>query len=173
MTRSELVARLTGLGVPEAELNDLPELTATVTGLMVYGSRARGDAVSGSDLDLLALVPAQLPAISVGAISVSFYTSAQLATGISSLFGAHLKRDGMVLFDDDGKLDEALNRMGPVDTKRLLSRVRAMSALFTVPRQVVGRISSCSKLGMVGSARPVWTSAGRFQAIASCGRTWL
>ncbi|RFA17692.1 hypothetical protein B7R23_16865 [Subtercola boreus] len=42
-----------------------------------------------------------------------------------------------------------------------------------VPRQVVGRVSSISKLGMVGSARPAWTSAGRFQAIASCGRTWL
>ena len=43
----------------------------------------------------------------------------------------------------------------------------------TVPRQVVGRISSLSKLGMVGSARPRWTSRGRFQAIASWGRTSL
>ena len=42
-----------------------------------------------------------------------------------------------------------------------------------VPRQVVGRISSLSKLGMVGSARPRWTSRGRFQAIASWGRTSL
>ena len=42
-----------------------------------------------------------------------------------------------------------------------------------VPRQVVGRISSISKLGMVGSARPMCTSIGRFQAIASCGRTSL
>ncbi|NLH71274.1 MAG: site-specific integrase [Brooklawnia sp.] len=36
-----------------------------------------------------------------------------------------------------------------------------------VPRQVVGRISSCSKVGMVALARPRWTSKGRFQAIAS------
>ncbi|WP_082098963.1 helix-turn-helix domain-containing protein [Demequina iriomotensis] len=36
-----------------------------------------------------------------------------------------------------------------------------------VPRQVVGRISSVSKVGMVGSASPRWTSAGLFQAIAS------
>ncbi|MGF3054200.1 hypothetical protein ACQUSY_09625, partial [Microbacterium sp. YY-03] len=41
-----------------------------------------------------------------------------------------------------------------------------------VPRQVVGRNSSISKLGMVGLAVPAYTSAGRFQAIASCGRTW-
>lgn len=39
-----------------------------------------------------------------------------------------------------------------------------------VPRQVVGRDSSVSKLGMVGSARPRWTSSGRFQEIASWGR---
>ena len=43
----------------------------------------------------------------------------------------------------------------------------------SVPRQVVGRVSSLSKLGMVGSARPRCTSIGRFQAIASCGRTVL
>ena len=36
-----------------------------------------------------------------------------------------------------------------------------------VPRQVVGRISSLSKVGMVGSASPRCTSIGRFQAIAS------
>ncbi|BDZ62691.1 GDP-mannose 4,6-dehydratase [Demequina sediminis] len=41
------------------------------------------------------------------------------------------------------------------------------ASTFNVPRQVVGRISSVSKVGMVGSASPWWTSAGRFQAIAS------
>lgn len=41
------------------------------------------------------------------------------------------------------------------------------------PRQVLGRVSSVSKLGVRGLARPAWTSAGRFQAIASWGRTWL
>ena len=41
------------------------------------------------------------------------------------------------------------------------------------PRQVVGRVRAISKLGMVGSAMPRWTSRGRFQASASCGRTVL
>jgi hypothetical protein len=39
-----------------------------------------------------------------------------------------------------------------------------------VPRQVVGRVLAVSKLGMVGSAIPRWTSTGRFQ---HSGRTWL
>lgn len=36
-----------------------------------------------------------------------------------------------------------------------------------VPRQVVGRVSSCLKVGMVALARPRWTSRGRFQAMVS------
>ena len=59
----------------------------------------------------------------------------------------------------------------------LFQNVRARAPkdenLNDVPRQEVGRVSSISKLGMVGLASPRWTSAGRFQAIASCGRTWL
>ncbi|MCI1642870.1 MAG: hypothetical protein LKI27_05115 [Actinomyces sp.] len=43
----------------------------------------------------------------------------------------------------------------------------------SVPRRVVGGVSSISKLGMVGSAWPRWASIGRFQAIASCGRIVL
>ena len=42
-----------------------------------------------------------------------------------------------------------------------------------VPRQVVGRDVGCGKLGTRGSAAPMWTSWGRFQARASCGRTVL
>jgi len=45
--------------------------------------------------------------------------------------------------------------------------VKLNQADFIVPRQVVGRISSLSKVGMVGSASPRCTSIGRFQAIAS------
>ena len=43
----------------------------------------------------------------------------------------------------------------------------------SVPRQVVGRFSGSGKLGTSGSAAPVWTSWGRFQARASWGRTVL
>lgn len=48
-----------------------------------------------------------------------------------------------------------------------------MKVLTLVPRQIVGRISSLSKLGMVGSARPMWTPIDRFQAMASRGRISL
>jgi transposase len=54
-----------------------------------------------------------------------------------------------------------------------LRRVRPRAVLARVPRQVVGSFWGSGKLGIAGSARPVWTSWGRFQAMASCGRTVL
>lgn len=135
MRTKDISGKLAALGVPESVLADFPELPGTVSGLLVYGSRARGDALADSDLDLLALVPAQLPSINSGPVSVSFYTSAQLLTGISSLFGAHLKRDAKILHDDGGRLAQLLEHMGDVDTARLLERVRAMCELFTAPEK--------------------------------------
>ena len=47
------------------------------------------------------------------------------------------------------------------------------SSAGNVPRQESGRISARSKVGIVGSAKPRWTSSGRFQDSASCGRIVL
>jgi transposase-like protein len=47
------------------------------------------------------------------------------------------------------------------------------SMALLVPRQAAGRFSASGKLGISGSARPRWTSLGRFQASASWGRTVL
>lgn len=162
MAHTALTERLLSLDVPESVIAEIPKLPGTVTGLLIYGSRARGDAVAGSDLDLLALVPVQLPSINVGAISVSFYTADQLATGISSLFGVHLKRDGKILRDDDGGLAAALERMGQVDTMRLFGRVRVMSALFTTPDTDLPKYLS----GLLREARYLLRSSLYAEAIA-------
>lgn len=53
--RTELIEALLGLGTPPRMMQHLPDL-AQVEGLLIYGSRARGDSVPGSDLDLLAVV---------------------------------------------------------------------------------------------------------------------
>ena len=60
------------------------------------------------------------------------------------------------------------------DTKRLAPSTRyRYERDLRVPRQAAGRFWVSGKLGVSGSARPRWTSRGRFQAIASCGRTVL
>lgn len=162
MRNLELVGALTALDIPDSILDDMPAVPETVSAMVVYGSRSRGDAVEGSDLDLLALVPTQQPTISAGAVSLSFYTSAQLDSGVDTLFGAHLKRDGKVLFDHDGRLTAALSRMGQVDTTRLFRRALAMSQLFTTPERDLPKYLS----GLLREARYLLRSSLYAKAIA-------
>lgn len=130
---NEVVDTLLGLGVPPDILADFPSLPADARGLLVYGSQARGDAVAGSDLDLLALVDTPRPSTYAGDVSISHYTRKQLATGVGTLFGAHLKRDAKIVSDVDGVLAHAVETMGEVHTGRLLQRAWRMSELFTSP----------------------------------------
>lgn len=76
--------------------------------MLVYGSQARGDAVVGSDLDLLALVPTARRSTHSGDVNVSHYTRAQLSSGVSTLFGFHLKRDSKIVWDNNGHLARAV-----------------------------------------------------------------
>lgn len=163
MKHADLVEQLHALGVPATILDEVPELSEMVTGALLYGSRARGDAIAGSDLDLLALVPVQLPSANVGHVSVSFYTEAQLGTGISTLFGAHLARDGKILFDHDGRLTAAVARMGQVDTDRLFTRVIAMTELLSAPEMDLPKYLP----GLLREARYLLRSSLYAQAIAS------
>jgi hypothetical protein len=141
--RRQVSGSLVEMGVPVAIAAQLPDVPPATEGLLVYGSRARGDALPDSDLDLLALVPKSLPSIARGLVSVSFYTREQLTTGAGTLFGVHLRRDSRALFDPTGDLQRIVSRMGDVDTARLFQRARSMSTLFTtldrdLPRYLPG-----------------------------------
>jgi predicted nucleotidyltransferase len=129
--REDVISKLLAIGVSPDVVADIPNLPADARALLVYGSQARGDAVAGSDLDVLALVDSPRPSTYAGDVNISYYTRDQLSTGIGTLFGAHLKRDARIVWDDFGLLRDAVEAMGDVDTGRLLRRALRMSELFT------------------------------------------
>lgn len=111
----------------ESALKIIP---SDIKGLLAYGSRARGDALEGSDLDLLALVADRQRTRNLGNVSLSFYTTKQLTGGIGSLFGAHLRRDAKIVYDPMGDLARLLDCFTEVDAPRLMKRVREFSVVF-------------------------------------------
>lgn len=122
---------LAALGAPESVTQAaLDGLSDADCGLLLYGSRARGDAVDGSDWDFLALTAGPRRSAYSDTVSLSYYTSEQLRTGIGTLFGVHLARDGLVLWDPTGEIGESLSLMGALDTARLFERSRRMSVVL-------------------------------------------
>jgi len=159
---NEVVEGLVAVGVPREMAEACRALTPDAQGVLVYGSRARGDAVEGSDLDLLALVAGARPSDNIGDVNISHYTLDQLSTGVGTLFGAHLKRDARIVWDPTGNLYSAVANLGDVDTDRLLGRAKRMSELFTSPERDLPKYLE----GLLREARYLLRSCLYAQAIA-------
>jgi predicted nucleotidyltransferase len=151
LTASRVEVALSGYVVlNEEEVSGLGRLAGADTlGLMLYGSRARGDFTDTSDVDILRLSRRPSHTYSIGRISVSSYTPEQLESASGTLFGTHLVRDGVVLFDPTSVLSRTIARLTSANPTDLISRVRDYSIILDQPLEEQGRYVS----GLVRLAR--------------------
>lgn len=131
-------------------------------GVLVYGSRARGDHLPKSDLDLLALVDHPAGSRSGDGVNLSCYTQEQLSSASGTLFGMHIRRDGIVVADTGGCLSAIVNTLADPDPSYLISRVRHFSAIL----EVVDRDPDQNLDGLCRLARYLLRTAIYAQALA-------
>lgn len=125
---------LDSLGLVTAVVEALTSrIMVGTVGLMLYGSRARGDFTALSDYDVLRLSRSHHPTFTAGAVSVSSYTVAQLCSASATLFGTHIARDGRILLDTDGELASIVRGLEPAEPLALLEQVRRFSTVIDLP----------------------------------------
>lgn len=104
------------------------EVRAAIQGnslaVMLYGSRARGDARLDSDVDVLQLVPDRPRLYSMGRVNVAAYTTDHLLllAQRGSLFVRHLQDEGIVLDDPQGALARVFAEYQPPASYEALKR---------------------------------------------------
>lgn len=131
-TTEQVLKKLSGL-VPPEFLTHFPDLPDKITASILYGSCARGDYTQDSDVDILCISDHTQQSINTDRISVSFYTLPQILTGVGSLFGYHLRRDGIILTDPTGTLQDALENFSTFDFPLLQRKIFSLSQIFTTP----------------------------------------
>lgn len=148
--QDEFKRQLTAIGVPGPLIDEAWNIVAgPALGVLVYGSYARQTAGANSDLDILLLSDVRSATAESDRVSVALYTSAQLRDARQTLYGMHLARDGVILHDNYGALNDILSAFTPPDPDQLLARVRD----FGVILDVTDRERSAYLPGLVQVAR--------------------
>jgi predicted nucleotidyltransferase len=123
-----------------------------VAGIALFGSVARGHAKSGSDIDLLILGttkrlnPADLrkllpPTLRDVPIAFSYHTPEELAKYVRrwSRFGAHLKREGRILYDTGDQLRDLLSAEVPITVDHELEAQQQHLSIYARVERFGGR----------------------------------
>jgi predicted nucleotidyltransferase len=108
------------------------KLAGRYDGLLLYGSWARGDADCESDLDTLLLNFRGMQPDRAGRVSVAKYNDVELANVSETLFGYHLVRDGVILFDRVEQLSRILESIRPPVPRAVTARIRSLSPVLDV-----------------------------------------
>ncbi|MCQ9125284.1 nucleotidyltransferase domain-containing protein [Corynebacterium amycolatum] len=117
--------------VPYRIANELKTIPKSTKSVLMYGSRARGDATSQSDLDLLCLTTKPERTTKTENISVAAYTLQELKTASGTLYGFHLKRDAIIILDPDSTLENTINNFSTVNVDEVFSKCRYYAQIFS------------------------------------------
>ncbi|BCN42060.1 nucleotidyltransferase domain-containing protein [Prescottella equi] len=138
LTAPEIDAALGQLELtPDEAVEVMSRIAAGTIGLLLYGSRARGDHEASSDFDILRYTSSwNSPTFKCGRVSVSSYTRDQLESASETLFGTHLNRDGRILAENGDELTLLIDRLQPANPALLLARVTQYSTILVQPDAV-------------------------------------
>jgi len=151
----------------------MDSLPPVVYGVVLFGSKSRGDADRGSDMDLAVFADAKSPeglvkiksdmcrtfSDSTANLSVYSVATAEIMAADGSLFLWHLKLEGRVVFQRDNWFDRLLDRLAPY------SSLKAERDLDTFAR-VLDDVSS--SLGR-GESTILFEAATLFSVLRSLG----
>lgn len=110
--------------------------------VLLYGSHARGDATSHSDIDVLQLMPQRRPSYRRGRVSVVTVTAESLRALASSgsLFALHLREEGVLVRDTSHALEDILTSVRPPATyDQLRESFEVAASLLDVDAHGFGR----------------------------------
>lgn len=127
--------KLADLGVPASLRRDAgARLRAQeFQAALLYGSWARGDADSTSDLDVLLVGVGSGPVVVRNeSVSIARYSPEDLRALSGTLFGFHLARDGVLLYDTNYQLAHAIAAIKPPAPGAIIARARALALALDV-----------------------------------------
>lgn len=131
--KSAVRARLFATSVnPKFHEEILDALPARAFGVVLYGSVARGDTSSASDIDLLVVADGHEKTRAIGRVNVTSYDQDQFRSAAGTLYGMHIARDG-VLLHDSGGIHETILDFGDVDILRVEKRLSQLAVLLEFP----------------------------------------
>lgn len=116
----------------------LAALPNQATGIVLYGSMARGDSSPTSDIDLLVISDDHETTRSVGRVNITTYDENQFRSADGTIFGMHVSRDGLILHDAGG-IAQSIASFGEVDVTRAERRLSELSALLDLPDAEIRR----------------------------------
>lgn len=126
-------ARLESLNVPHRLVAELQrKLMGSMSALLLYGSYARGDANVDSDLDLVVFDYSSMHPSGSGDVNISVRYLDSFASESGTLFGYHLKRDGVIVFDPSGRLADALTQIAPPAPGSVAQKIVRLSSVLDV-----------------------------------------